>query len=68
MLKTAGVRTDNRIVMQFIPGNVEARLAAVEKAYIDSENRTLRDVLKTVFEVIRRGDEYDFQVKSQEIK
>lgn len=66
LLQAAGIRTDKRIIMQFLPSAIEAKLATIELAYTESQNRTIKDVSKTVFEVVRRGGEYDFEVKSQE--
>ena len=68
LLKRAGIPTDGRVVMQFLPPEVENRLANLEQQYCDAQGRTLKQVRTTVFGVRGTGGQYEFFEKSQETR
>lgn len=68
LLKRAKISTQDRILMQFLPQDVENRLANVEKRYCENERRTLEQVRKTIFEVKGTGGGYKFEVKEQKTR
>jgi hypothetical protein len=68
LLRRAGVPTDGRVIMQFVPPKIESSLAAIEQAFMERNQRTTQDVTRTVFEVIGRRGGYEFEVKSQETR
>jgi hypothetical protein len=63
LLQQAGIRTEIRAILQFIPAELEARLLALEKSY---KNRDVNDIRRTVFRVERVGDGFEFRVDEQE--
>jgi hypothetical protein len=66
LLGRAGIATSNRLVMQFLPEEVEDRLAWIEKE--NSGGRSVTEYLKTVFGVegVRGG--YEFEVLEQRFR
>lgn len=66
LLKRAGIQTRGRILMQFLPPQVENKLANIEKRHCEQQGITLKQVRKTVFGVKGIGGGYEFFVKEQE--
>ena len=63
LLERAGVETKKRIVLQFLPAEVEAQLAQLESA--EAQDKPIEMIRKTVFEVRRKGAGYEFVVLAQ---
>jgi hypothetical protein len=49
--------------MQFIPQELEERLAAVEREYLQKTGQSLADIQKTIFRVEGADGQYQFAVK-----
>ncbi|MBI3469574.1 MAG: hypothetical protein HY000_41770 [Planctomycetes bacterium] len=62
LLARAGVPTENRIVVQFIPADVENRLAELEQRFA---NRRQSEIRKTRFGVRSVGNGFEFYVIEQ---
>ena len=60
LLAAAGVDVSGRIVAQFMPAEIENRLAILERDH--SEGRDLEEIHRTVFGVQSAGDGYEFYV------
>jgi hypothetical protein len=63
LLKKAGVETENRVLVQFIPEAVEQTLVTLEKSYA---GRGAQDVRRTRFGVRKKDAGYEFYVMDQE--
>jgi hypothetical protein len=62
LLDRAGVDSQGRIILKFLPPQIEARLASLEKAYAGSEAHEVR---KTRFGIRAEGNGYAFFVLDQ---
>lgn len=62
LLQKAGVDLAGGIVLQFYPADTEALLADAERRYA---NRAERDIRRTYFVIVPRGDGYAFAVTHQ---
>jgi len=65
LLGRAGVDTQNKIILKFLPPEVEAELARQEKVHAGSDAQRVR---KTVFLVLPAGDGYTFKVTDQSFR
>ena len=63
LLNLAGIPTDDRIVMQLYPKQLENELALLERAY--AGRRDIRSVKKTIFGIRPAGDRFEFFVMDQ---
>lgn len=63
ILKRAGIDTENRIIMQFIPRRVEDQLAQIEQRYLQQHGRSLAEIEKTIFRVVGAHEKYQFEVQ-----
>ncbi len=63
LLKRAGIKTDRRIIMQFIPPEVEDQLANIEMEFLRKNGQSLDEIEKTVFRVVGARGQYQFEVK-----
>ncbi len=68
LLSKAGIATSRRVVMQFIPKNLENRMAGLEKAFADQKGKVLLEYKQTVFGVKSRGSGYEFYVISMKFR
>jgi hypothetical protein len=68
LLKNNGIKTENRILLQFFPAETENRLALAEKAYMDERDRKLEQIESTTFGVSSEGGRYTFYVKEQVLR
>lgn len=62
LLERCGIDTAEKTIVQFIPAEVEQRLARLEREFNGREPAAIR---KTVFAVRRANDGYEFFVESQ---
>lgn len=63
LLRNVGIETSARTVMHFFPPQLENQLAALEKSYGERENRTVQEIVKTVFEIkSRRGGRWQMEI------
>lgn len=60
LMKSAGIKTQNQLLLHFLPQNTEDMLARAEKEAMG--NRHLREVQRTIFGVQTKGTEYAFFV------
>jgi len=65
LLARAGIDAENRIILKFLPPEVEAELARLEKVHAASDAERVR---KTVFLVLPSGDGYTFKVTDQSFR
>jgi len=65
LLARAGVDTEKKIILKFLPPKVEAELARLEKVHAGSDADKVR---KTVFLVLPSGDGYAFKVTDQSFR
>jgi hypothetical protein len=66
LLAQAGVRTQGRQIMKFIPKALEDQLAQIELQYARSQGRgSVREIAKTVFESKSSGQGFEFSVIEQ---
>lgn len=63
LLSAAGIEVRGRILVQFLPPEVEQMLARVERAH--AGDREVTEIRKTVFGVRRGGEGYEFYVIDQ---
>jgi len=63
LFKRAGVATEDKLILKFLPPKVEALLAALEKQRADEHGQ--KKVRKTVFDVRSQGSGYTFVVSDQ---
>ncbi len=63
LLVKAGVQTENRVLVQFIPETVEQTLVTLEKAHA---GRAIKDTRRTRFGVRKTDQGYEFYVLSQD--
>lgn len=63
LLSKAGVETENRVLVQFIPDAVEQTLVTLEKRHA---NRSPQDIRRTQFGVRKAAAVYEFYVLNQE--
>jgi hypothetical protein len=68
LLGRAGIKTTNRMAMQFYPQEVEDRLALIEKENADRLGKTLPEYLKTVFRAEAAGSGWTFTVVEQRFR
>ena len=65
-LRSAGIKTSDRIVMQFYPKPVEDQLARIELAHAKKNGKTsVKQIKKTMFGVRRAGSGFEYFVDSQ---
>jgi hypothetical protein len=62
LLKKAGIPTQGREILKFIPPEVENQCAQLENQALRERNLSLRQVRKTVFMIVPRGAGYVFEV------
>ncbi|MFO1066709.1 MAG: hypothetical protein U0892_22855 [Pirellulales bacterium] len=66
LLTKAGIRTEDRQLLKFIPKELEDKLAQIEKAQaIKNGHSTVKEIAKTVFESQAEGSGFAFQVIDQ---
>ena len=66
MLRSAGIKTAGRIVVQFYPKAVEDQLARIEMEYANGKGKTsVKQIKKTVFGVRRQNAGFEYFVVSQ---
>lgn len=63
LLKKAGIRVDNRILMQFYSKELQHKLEALE--FANSPDKTPEEWLKTIFGVRAAGGGYEFYIIDQ---
>jgi hypothetical protein len=68
LLGKAGINSNNRLVLQFYPEEVEDQLAWIEKENADKQGKTLQEYLKTVFGVEADGSGWKFTVIEQRFR
>jgi hypothetical protein len=66
LLGAAGVQTNNRNVIRFVPKELENLLANMEKEYAEGKGKAFPgSIAKTVFESASDGGGYKFNIVSQ---
>lgn len=66
LLNQAGVKTQGRMVIKFIPKDLEEKLAVAEKVYYTAKGKkTAKEVAKTIFESRPTSSGYEFVVIEQ---
>jgi hypothetical protein len=68
LLGRAGINSNNRLVLQFYPEEVEDQLAWIEKENADKQGKTLPEYRKTVFGVEGAGSGWKFTVMEQRFR
>ena len=68
LLTKAGVPTNKKLVMQFYPGDTENMLANVEDNYAKANDKTTKEIRKTIFGVKNKGGGYEFYIIRQEYR
>ncbi|MDP6554766.1 MAG: hypothetical protein QGG71_08875 [Pirellulaceae bacterium] len=69
LLGRVGIGTNNRIMFQFYPEEVEDRLAWIEKVNADKLGHlSVKEYLKTIFGVKAKGSQYEFFVAEQRFR
>jgi hypothetical protein len=69
LLGRVGIGTNNRIMFQFYPEEVEDRLAWIEKVNADKLGHlSVKEYLKTIFGVKAKGRQYEFFVAEQRFR
>ena len=66
LLQKAGIKTQRRVVMQFIPKNLENRMAGMERAFAKGKHVT--EFKRTFFGVKSAGGGYEFYVVSMQFR
>ncbi len=66
LLGQAGIKTQGRMIVKFIPKELEEKLAVAEKLYYTSKGKkTAKEVAKTIFESRPTSSGYEFVVIEQ---
>lgn len=65
-LAAAGVATRGRLLVQFYPQATRSQLLSIEKDYLG--NRSLQDVLKTIFGVRSTGSGFEYYVMDMKLR
>lgn len=66
LLSQAGVRTQGRLMMRFIPKELENQLAQAEMVYANSKgHKSVKEIAKTIFESRQASRGYEFVVLEQ---
>jgi hypothetical protein len=66
LLTQAGVKTQGRLLLKFIPKDLEEQLAQTEMQYARSKGKkSVKEIAKTVFESREGGGTYRFEVVDQ---
>ena len=65
LLSQAGIQTENRTLLRFIPPKLEAELAILEMDYCRQNRRGMEEVYKTVFESRPQGKGFIWVVVAQ---
>ncbi len=66
-MRTAGIDTNNRLVLQFFPKDVEDRLTRIESEYANGKT-DLESLNKTVFALRPKGSGWEFFVEEQQFR
>lgn len=64
LAEKAGILGRGTLVLQFCTAATQRRLLEIEKQAADG--RPTRDIARTVFRVVKRGTQYDFEVEEQQ--
>ena len=62
LCKDAGVDMSGRVTCQFYPSSTRQMLRVAEATYLQSTDKQLEDVRRTIFKVVKSGGGYDFTV------
>jgi hypothetical protein len=62
LLKRAGIPTEGRLILKFIPPKLENDLALLEDAAMKAKRMRLEDLQRTVFAVVPGGDGFQIRV------
>jgi hypothetical protein len=66
LLSQAGVRTQGRLMLKFIPKDLENQLAQAEMVYANSKgHKSVKEIAKTIFESRQASKGYEFVVIDQ---
>jgi hypothetical protein len=65
LLTRAGIVHEGRVILKFVPGDVERQMALLENEQAKSARRAPRDVTKTVFAIVGAPGSYQFVVADQ---
>lgn len=63
LLQRAGIDAHDRILLKFIPAQLENQCALLERDFLRDKHLTLDQVRRTVFSVVRTGRGYAFRVE-----
>jgi hypothetical protein len=66
LARDAGIARLGRIILQFFPPESAGILFALEQQA--AGNRSLEEVRKTIFRVVRKGNDFEFSVEKQEYR
>ncbi|MEM7561241.1 MAG: hypothetical protein AAF394_19120, partial [Planctomycetota bacterium] len=65
LLSQAGIQTEARTLLRFIPAKLEAELMKLELEYCQQNKQTMEKVYKTVFECRPQGNDFEWVVAAQ---
>ena len=66
LLSQAGIRTQGRLMLRFIPKDLENKLAQAEMAFANSKgHKSVKEIAKTIFESRQASSGYEFVVLEQ---
>ncbi len=65
LLKNANVDTEQCLIRQFYPDQTRATLRQLEREYLASARRELKEVRNTFFKIVASGNGYEFKITSQ---